>query len=230
MPFVRPVAGVIFDMDGLLLDTERLYLDGLFKAAAAVDRVMTEAFALSMIGVPGKECVAMIEAHYGEGFSMAAFNAAYDAVVGTALERDIPLRAGARELVEYLSAERIPQAIATSSRRPTVERYLGRVGLRGNFAAIVSREDVENPKPAPDPFLAAAAKLGLAPADCLALEDSHHGIAAAHAAGTMTIMVPDLLPATDAVRAKCIAVADDLHAVGEWLRKARVSSVASASS
>jgi HAD superfamily hydrolase (TIGR01509 family) len=230
MPFARPVAGVIFDMDGLLLDTERLYLDGLFKAAAAVDRVMTEAFALSMIGVPGKECVAMIEAHYGAGFSMVAFNTAYDAVVETALARDIPLRAGARDLVEYLAAEGIPQAIATSSRRPTVERYLGRVGLLGHFAAIVSREDVENPKPAPDPFLAAAAKLGLAPIDCLALEDSHHGIASAHAAGTMTIMVPDLLPATDAVRAKCIAVADDLHAVAEWLRRSRVSSAASASS
>jgi HAD superfamily hydrolase (TIGR01509 family) len=228
VPFTRPVAGVIFDMDGLLLDTERLYLDGLFKAAIAVDRVMTEEFALSMIGVPGKECVAMIEAHYGEGFSMAAFNTAYDAVVETALERDIPLRAGARELVTYLAEERIPQAIATSSRRPTVERYLGRVGLLGHFAAIVSREDVENPKPAPDPFLAAAAKLGLAPADCLALEDSHHGITAAHAAGAMTIMVPDLLPATEAMRAKCIAIADDLRAVGEWLRKARVSSVASA--
>jgi HAD superfamily hydrolase (TIGR01509 family) len=230
MPFARPVAGVIFDMDGLLLDTERLYLDGLFKAAAAVDRVMTEAFALSMIGVPGKECVAMIEAHYGAGFSIVAFNTAYDAVVETALARGIPLRAGARELVEYLAAEGIPQAIATSSRRPTVERYLGRVGLLGHFAAIVSREDVENPKPAPDPFLAAAAKLGLAPIDCLALEDSHHGIASAHAAGTMTIMVPDLLPATDAVRAKCIAVADDLHAVAEWLRRSRVSSAASASS
>jgi beta-phosphoglucomutase-like phosphatase (HAD superfamily) len=85
----------------------------------------------------------------------------------------------------------------------------------------VSREDVENPKPAPDPFLAAAAKLDLAPADCLALEDSHHGITAAHAAGAMTIMVPDLLPATDAMRAKCITIADDLHVVAALLRSAR---------
>ena len=165
----------------------------------------------------------MIEAHYGPGFSMAAFNAAYDAVVEAELERDIPLRPGARELVTYLAEEGMPQAIATSSRRPTVERYLGRVGLLDHFAAIVSREDVENPKPAPDPFLAAAARLGLAPADCLALEDSYHGITAAHAAGMMAIMVPDLLAATDAVRAKCITVADDLHVVGALLRQARAA-------
>ena len=229
MPFTRPVAGVIFDMDGLLLDTERLYLDGLFKAALAVDRVMTEAFAISMIGVPGKECVAMIEAHYGPDFSIVAFNAAYDAVVEAALERDIPLRPGARELVTYLTEQDIPQAIATSSRRPTVERYIGRVGLLDRFAAIVSREDVENPKPAPDPFLLAAARLGLPPADCLALEDSYHGITAAHAAGTMAIMVPDLLPVTDAVRAKCVTVADDLHTVAALIRNARSRVIAAAS-
>ena len=217
MPFTRAVAGVIFDMDGLLVDTERVYLDGLLKAVRAVSCEMTEAFAHSMIGVPGKECNAMIAAHYGPGFEMGAFNAAYDEIVTTALARGIPLRPGARELVTYLTEEGVPQAIATSSRRPTVERYLGHVGLLEHFSAIVCRDDVTNPKPAPDPFLIAAERLGLAPAECLALEDSYHGITAAHAAGTMPIMVPDILEATDEIRRLCVAVARNLHAVRSLL-------------
>jgi HAD superfamily hydrolase (TIGR01509 family) len=226
MPFTRAVAGVIFDMDGLLVDTERVYFDALLEAALAVNCEMTEAFGHSMIGVPGKECNAMIAAHYGPGFQMDAFNAAYDRIVAAALAQGIPLRPGARELVTYLTAEGVPQAIATSSRRPTVDRYLGHVGLLGHFSAIVCRDDVANPKPAPDPFLIAAARLGLAPAECLALEDSYHGITAAHAAGTMPIMVPDLLAVTDAARAKCIAVVDDLHAVQALLRAARAPATA----
>jgi beta-phosphoglucomutase-like phosphatase (HAD superfamily) len=94
------------------------------------------------------------------------------------------------------------------------------VGLLEHFSAIVCREDVVNAKPAPDPFLKAAVLLGLEPAQCLVLEDSYHGIAGAHAAGAMPIMVPDLLTATEAVCAQCVAVADDLHAVRAMLERA----------
>jgi HAD superfamily hydrolase (TIGR01509 family) len=220
MSFAQAVRGVIFDMDGLLVDTERVYYDALLGAALSVERDMPHDFVCSMIGVPGPECVAMIKTYYGDGFPMERFDAEYDRLVAARLAQSIPLRAGARELVTYLSARGIPQAIATSSRRPTVERYMNGVGLLEHFNAIVCREDVVNAKPAPDPFLKAAALLGLEPGQCLVLEDSYHGIAGAHAAGAMPIMVPDLLTATEAVCAQCVAVADDLHVVKAMLEQA----------
>ena len=86
--------------------------------------------------------------------------------------------------------------------------------------AIVAREDVRRHKPNPDPFLAAAAALGIEPGCCLALEDSHNGVRAAHAAGMMTVMVPDLLEPTDEMRDKCLAIAESLHHVRELIDQA----------
>lgn len=217
MPFPRPVRAVIFDMDGLLVDTERVYADALLRACTAVGHTMTDAFVHSMIGVAGKECVAMIEAHYGPSFPMQIFSAEYDRLVAARLEQGVPLRPGASELVLLLRERGIPRAIASSSRGVTIERYMRAVGLYDDFAVIVGREDVAMPKPAPDPFLAAARGLGIAPADCLVLEDSYHGIAAAHAAGTMPIMVPDMLAPTDEARTRCIAIAESLHDVSRLL-------------
>ncbi len=162
----------------------------------------------------------MIEAHFGAAFPMDAFSAEYDRLVAARLDLGMPLRTGAADLVLYLRDRGIPRAIASSSRRPTIERYMRAAQLYEHFDVIVGREDVDLPKPAPDPFLAAARALGVAPSECLVLEDSYHGVTAAHAAGAMTIMVPDLLAPTDEVRARCIAIADDLDVVRRLLAAA----------
>lgn len=206
-------------MDGLLVDTERVYLDALLKACSSVGHEMTEVFAHSMIGVPGKECVAMIEAHFGPSFPMDAFGAEYDRLVAARLAEGIPLRPGASDLVRFLTDRRVPQAVASSSRRLTVERYLRGTDLIAHFATLVCREDVARPKPDPEPFLEAARRLAVPAAQCLVLEDSYHGVTAANGAGAMTVMVPDLLAPTAAVRALCVAVADDLHAVRRMLQE-----------
>jgi beta-phosphoglucomutase-like phosphatase (HAD superfamily) len=104
-------------------------------------------------------------------------------------------------------------AVATSSRSPHALSHLGTAGLLELFDTIVTRDDVTNPKPDPEPYLLAASRLGIAPAACLAIEDSHAGVRAAHGAGMQTIMVPDLLPPSDEVRALCDAVMQSLHEV-----------------
>jgi beta-phosphoglucomutase-like phosphatase (HAD superfamily) len=100
-----------------------------------------------------------------------------------------------------------------------VKRQLSPGGLLPRFQAVIAAGDYARGKPHPDPFLAAAERLGVKPEDCLALEDSHNGVRAAHAAGMMTIMVPDLLEATEEMQSLCITVTETLHEVRELLAR-----------
>src|SRR5690606_17771151 len=100
---------------------------------------------------------------------------------------------------------------ATSSRKPHATEHLGRAGIIKRFGAIVTREDVTHPKPHPEPYLTAASRLKVAPRRCLAFEDSHAGVRAAHAAGMQTVMVPDLVRPTDEIAELCVAVLDSLN-------------------
>jgi HAD superfamily hydrolase (TIGR01509 family) len=213
MVFPSPVAAVLFDMDGLLLDTERIAVAALMGAVCDVGYEMDPAYGLSMIGVAGKESEAMVRAYFGPAFPMEAYDRAFDTHRRALIASGIPLKPGVRELLDYLEARGIPRAVATSSGRRTAEHCLGSTGLLARFSAVVTREDVARTKPHPDPYLKAADLLGVPPAQCIVLEDSHFGIRAAHAAGTMPVMVPDLLAATAEMEALCVAVAGDLHAV-----------------
>src|SRR5262249_16849377 len=112
-----------------------------------------------------------------------------------------------------LAARKLPMAVATSTVRRIAEHHLRRAGLLDHFTTVCTREDVVRGKPHPDLFLKAASTLGVSAKRCLVLEDSYPGVRAAHASGAMAIMVPDMLPATDELRALCVAVARDLHEV-----------------
>ncbi|SJZ85883.1 haloacid dehalogenase superfamily, subfamily IA, variant 3 with third motif having DD or ED [Enhydrobacter aerosaccus] len=216
--FIRPVKGVLFDMDGLLIDTEAVYIEALQAAARAMGREMPLAFCHSMIGIPGPICDGMISDFYGPGFSLDVFSTHFDAHARRAFEAGVPVKSGAVELLDFLRDRGLPLAIATSSSRATVARHLGRAGLLDRFKAIATRDDVISSKPHPDVYFEAARQLGIPAESCIALEDSNVGLAAAHAAGTMAIMVPDILTPTDESRAKCLHVAEDLASVLHLLR------------
>lgn len=214
----RPAA-ILFDMDGLLLDTERAGRVSMTKVVCAMGYPMTDAIYASVIGLPVDSERLQLSRVFGSDFD-------YDLMRERRSAEDLlqhglspPLRRGAREIVELLARLRVPCAVATSSRREKTLAYLDNTGLLPFFAAVLARDDVARGKPFPDLYLAAAAALGMAPGACLALEDSHNGVRAAHAAGVPVIMVPDLLPATDEMRTLALAVADDLHVVMEWLQR-----------
>lgn len=215
----KPVEAVLFDMDGLLLDTEVIYIEAMQATARSLGRDMPLEFCHSMVGVPGHECNLMIQQFYGEGFSIAEFRQHYSVQIRPLLDTGIPLKPGVVELLDFLAGRGLPLAVATSSTRSTAEHHLEKAGLRSRFTVLATRDDVQHPKPRPDIYLEAARRLAVAPDRCIAFEDSNIGLEAAHAAGTMAFMVPDLLPPLPESHARCLQVVPDLHAALRLLRE-----------
>jgi len=214
---LRNIDAVIFDLDGLILDSERPIRDAVIEVVAALGFDMPEAFYATMIGVPGPECDLMIRDFFSASFPFDTYFETSNAKIAEALAAGIALKSGVREILQHLDQRKTPLALATSSSRRYVERQLNANNLAPFFKAVATRDDVKRGKPHPDLFLLAAADLGVAPERCLVLEDSHNGVRAAHAAGCVPIMVPDLLQATDEMRELCLLVASDLHEVRQLL-------------
>jgi HAD superfamily hydrolase (TIGR01509 family) len=214
------IRAVLLDMDGTLLDTEKLFMESLVAAMGAfgyTDDIATLCHA--MVGLTGPQCDTMLLDRYGPKFPIAALNEAFRVNRDNLIKAGIPLKRGATELMDAVQYYGYPMAIVTSASRRGAENQLTLAGIRQRFDAVITRTDVAHPKPSPDLYLLAAARLGVAPELCLAIEDSNPGVAAAHAAGTITIMVPDIVPPTEASRARCIAVLPDLGAVLAMLRQ-----------
>lgn len=217
MSLPRVPAAVVFDMDGLLFDTESLYQAAAVAAAEEGGHDISSGIIFRLVGLPRLHGRTLLLEHFGAAFPVDGFEAAWLRHFWRLAEDGLVLKPGALELLDLLDTLRLPRAIATSSSHRTIQHHLAAHGLVGRFDALVGNGDYVAGKPAPDPFLTAAERLGIAPRCCLALEDSYNGIRSAAAAGMMTVMVPDLLPPTDDIRRLCIAVAVDLHAVGRMI-------------
>jgi len=207
---LTPFQAVIFDMDGTLLDTESVFRSIVFEVCDEIGFPMTDEVHLSMVGGSHERTNQLLVEAYGVAFPYALFDQRCRVIMGERSHGGVPVKPGALELVRELRERGIPTAVATSSRKPHAHTHLGATGLLDLFDTIVTRDDVTNPKPHPEPFLTAARRLGVEPVHCLALEDSHSGVRAAHAAGMQTVMVPDLVHPNDEIRALGIAVTESL--------------------
>lgn len=207
-----PVA-VIFDMDGLIFDTEALYQQAFLAASSAGGHNMPISLIQSTIGVPWVKSRLLILEQMGPDFPVDQYGEAVTDHFKMLATTQLRLKPGVIELLNVLDQLKLPRCIATSSSHSTVQSHLSAHGLAGRFDAVIAHGDYAASKPSPDPFLIAAKRLGVNPALCLALEDSFNGVRSASAAGMMTFMVPDLLKPTPEIYSLCTGVASDLNAV-----------------
>ncbi|WP_245269473.1 HAD family hydrolase [Allorhizobium undicola] len=208
----RPPKAVIFDMDGLILDSEILYRKSMVSAGEQAGLAVGASIYEGMLGRPWPGIALLLKEHYGEDFDADAFRIVWLSHFDALIEKELRLKKGVTDLLDVLDRHAIPRAICTSSAHFQVRHHLEGFNLLPRFDAVIAQGDYAHGKPAPDPYLTAAARLGVDPADCLALEDSHNGIRSAAGAGMMAVMVPDLMAPTAEISALCTAVIDDLHA------------------
>lgn len=207
LPFLPDA--VIFDMDGLMIDSERVSIACWTQAAHELALPLADDFWLRFVGLGDRDCERLLLQHIDAGQVAALFARCHD-LYEARTQEGLPLRPGILDLLQLLHDHGIARAVATSTRQPRASRKLAAAGLLPFFEVVVTSSDVAHPKPAPDIYLLAAQKLGKDPARCLALEDSPAGIRAAVGAGMTAIQVPDLVHPDDDLRALGHRIVDSL--------------------
>ena len=213
---MEAIDAVVFDLDGVLIDSERIYLQAWLKVAEEIACPELGPAYTQVVGLPYDEIEPIVEKILNDKVSMTDFRAAMMGAVGKQLTNGYPLKTGAMEILQFLQSQGVPCAVATSS-TTSVPVKLQDTGIGHFFCHVVTRDEVARGKPHPDVYLKAAEQLGLAPSRCLAVEDSEPGLQAALASGMQVVHVPDIIIVSSDLTAACRAICSDLLALRDWL-------------
>lgn len=208
---------VIFDMDGVIFDSERLVLECWEKTGEKYHlEGMRDAF-LPCIGTNDIKTREIVLERYGADFPYDEFRRESSRLYHSIVDQGgLPVKTGVRELLSYLKKNNIPIALASSTRLEVVIQELKQAGLYEYFVVVMGGDQLKRSKPEPDIYLMTCEKLGVRPKFTYAIEDSYNGIRSAHAAGMRPIMVPDMLPPTEEMREKSVVVLENLLQVKDW--------------
>jgi len=212
------VEAVLFDMDGLMLDTERLSQSTWQRAMRDWGYDLTDDVYLTVVGRTATSTWQVFREAFGQDLPLEEIFARRQVYHDEITQREgIALQPGVKELLDWLDTTPWKRAVASSTRRPIVLKRLGMAGVIDRFTTIVGGDEVEHGKPAPDIFLLAAERLGIAPEHCVVLEDSDAGIQAAHTAGMLPLMVPDMKPPSETSLQLAGGVFNSLYEVKTFL-------------
>lgn len=187
------IKAVIFDLDGTVLDTEKLLVKYWCMAANEAGFPMQREHALQLRSLAAKYAAPLMKTWFGESCDYQTLRKRRMKLMSDHLEKyGLEVKQGIPELLEYLGKKGLKRAVATATDLTRASDYLKQVGLFDSFDRIISAHMVENGKPKPDVYIYAVEQLGLTPTECIAVEDSPNGVLSASAAGCKTVMIPDL--------------------------------------
>lgn len=210
---------VVFDMDGVLFDTERLCQESWIVVAEEDGLPGMEEIFPQCIGLNANDSRRIVLGAYGEDFDYEGFRQrASDWFWNYIEEHGLPLMPGVREILVWLKENGWTVGLASSTRRSTVLKHLEQAGIGGYFAAVVTGDMVEHSKPRPDIYLMACRELGVEPEQAYAIEDSPNGIRSAHAAGMVPLMVPDMIAPDEEMERLSRRIFQDLGEVLTFLK------------
>lgn len=214
-----PLRAVIFDMDGVILDSEHLVQQCWHRVGEDLGLEGIDEVYLAQVGTTRAHASELLRRRYGQDFSTTDFLMASRTYFYEALHEDgVPPRPFAREALECCHALGLRVGLASSTRQEAVETELAQAGLLNLFDVVLGGDQIANSKPAPDIYLAACAALEVEPIQALAIEDSYNGIRSAHAAGMRSVMVPDMLPPTEEMKQLTDAILPDLSFLTAFLQ------------
>lgn len=216
------IKGIIFDMDGLMLDTEKLLLRFWCEAAREFGYPMEKKHVLSIRSLAAKYAIPKLKGYFGEDFDYPKVRSRRMELMNQFIEENgIEKKKGLDELLAFLKENHYKIAVATATDLTRTQKYLKSVGIDFYFDKIICASMVENGKPAPDIYLKAAKELSLPPKECMALEDSPNGILSAYRAGCLPVMIPDLDQPGEETRNILYGKKDNLAQVIEILQNAK---------